>query len=254
MGFSPDWLALREPADHAARNADLLARARALATPDSIVLDLGSGTGSTARAFGDTGCTWRFVDADAGLLQAAQAQHPKAERVQIDLREIEHLPLEGVRLVTASALLDLMTHDWLTALARRLRGANIPFYAALSYNGIMHWSPSHPDDAAVTDAFNAHQRTDKGIGPALGPDAGEAAADIFAHEGFDVHQANSPWELGPAEALLHGQLVQGIADAAAETGNARALGWGADRLASIAQTAGHIGHIDILAQPQASGG
>lgn len=254
MGFSSDWLALREPADHAARNPDLLARARSFVSDGGVVLDLGGGTGSTARAFGDIGGTWRFVDADADLLSVAQARHPKCEPVQLDLQDVASLPLEGVRLVTASALLDLMTPDWLTALARRLRDAAIPFYAALSYDGIMRWQPSHPDDEAVTEAFNAHQRTDKGIGPALGPDAGDAAAKIFASEGFDVHQALSPWELGAGEAALHAQLLQGIADAAAETGFGPARDWGADRIASVAQAVGHIGHTDILAHPPAIGG
>ena len=45
MGFSADWLALREPADHAARDGDLLAAAAQVA--GAVIVDLGCGTGST---------------------------------------------------------------------------------------------------------------------------------------------------------------------------------------------------------------
>ncbi|EBA11975.1 class I SAM-dependent methyltransferase [Roseobacter sp. CCS2] len=252
MGFSPDWLALREPVDHASRDAGLLAQAVACAR-GQVVVDLGSGTGSTARAFGDAGCKWRFVDGDAALLDIAQAQHPGSEQVFFDLRDIDKLSLDDVGLVTASALLDLMPLAWITALARKLQSAGVPFYAALNYNGKMHWSPPHEADADVTDAFNAHQRTDKGIGPALGPTAAKAAADVLTKHGFDVHLGDSPWQLNGAAAPLHDELLMGIGAAAAEAGFAQAQAWTADRRASVAQTAGYIGHTDIFAVPRGLG-
>ena len=81
MGFSPDWLALREPVDHASRDAGLLAQAAACAGQGAIVVDLGSGTGSTARAFTGVTWQWRFVDGDATLLDIAQARHPGTEQM-----------------------------------------------------------------------------------------------------------------------------------------------------------------------------
>ncbi|MEJ8562550.1 class I SAM-dependent methyltransferase [Yoonia sp. GPGPB17] len=253
MGFSPDWLALREPLDHASRDADLLARAVACAGPGTVVVDLGSGTGSTARAFGDTGCRWRFIDGDAALLDIAQARHPGAEQVVFDLRDIEELPLEGVGMVTASALLDLMPLEWVKALAGRLQDAGIPLYAALNYNGVMRWLPRHEADSDVTKAFNAHQRTDKGIGPALGPTASEVAAEVFADQGFEVHFGDSPWQLNGSAAQLHDELLNGIGMAAAEAGYAQAQAWTADRCATVAETVGYIGHTDIFAVPRDMG-
>ncbi|PJI84432.1 hypothetical protein BC777_3491 [Yoonia maricola] len=253
MGFSPDWLALREPVDHASRDASLLAQAVACAGSTATVVDLGSGTGSTARAFGDTGCKWRFVDGDAALLDIALARHPGAERVVFDLRDIDQLPLDGVRLVTASALLDLMPLEWVTALAQRLQDAGIPFYAALNYNGQMRWLPRHAADADVTDAFNAHQRTDKGIGPALGPTSADVAAEVFVKHGFDVHRGDSPWRLNGATVQLHDELLSGIGEAAAEAGFAQAQAWVADRRANVAETVGYIGHTDIFAVPHGMG-
>ncbi len=250
VGFSPEWLALREPADHASRDPGLLEHALACARRGAVTLDLGSGTGSTARAFGDSDLRWRFLDGELELLDLAKARHPGSQQVVMDLRDIDTLPLEDVGLVTASALLDLMPLEWVTALAGRLKDAGVPFYAALSYNGVMHWSPPHAADESVRQAFNAHQRGDKGIGAALGPTAGAATAQVFTANGFDVHLGDSPWELTAAQADLHHALLVGIGTAAAEAGCEQAPDWVADRLAAVAQTAGYIGHTDILALPQ----
>jgi trans-aconitate methyltransferase len=73
MGFSAEWLALREPADHAARDAGLLMAAARAAGDSAVIVDLGCGTGSTRRAFGELlpHADWRMVDGDADLLVRA---------------------------------------------------------------------------------------------------------------------------------------------------------------------------------------
>lgn len=69
-GFSPEWLALREPADHAARNPQVLAAVGGyFADKASLsVLDLGCGAGSNLRgtyaALPDRQ-HWTLVDHDA---------------------------------------------------------------------------------------------------------------------------------------------------------------------------------------------
>lgn len=252
MGFSADWLALREPVDQVARDPSLLSRATECAGPDAIVLDLGSGTGSTARAFNGQSATWtwRFVDGDAALLDIAHDCHPRSECVTMNLREIDDLPLDGVSLVTASALLDLMPVDWMKQLSARLQDAAIPFYAALNYNGVMSWTPKIGSDDAITDAFNRHQQTDKGIGPAMGPQSGMTAAQILSDHGFDVTLAESPWTLGVAEADLQHELVAGIGQAAQEIGLSEASYWVSERHRCRAQSKAIIGHTDLLALPK----
>jgi SAM-dependent methyltransferase len=252
VGFSAEWLALREPADMAARDAGLLQRAAAAAGPAPVVVDLGCGTGSTWHALApllpaDT--RWRLVDNDPALLDiAGTTVGDKAECVVADLADIDALPLEGATLITASALLDLMPDTWLSAFADRV---NAPVYAALSYDGRMEWTPPDHRDATVTDAFNRHQRGDKGLGPALGPDAAERAASLFAARGFAVDQAESPWRLGPDMADLHRELTRGIASAASEIGSADAAGWHHDRHEAADQIACIVGHVDFLARPPA---
>lgn len=253
MSFSPDWLALREPVDCAARDKALLWQAAAMAGPDAVVLDLGSGTGSTARAFQDAICaswTWRFLDGDAGLLDIAKARHPGSECVTMNLRDIDDLPLDGVGLVTASALLDLMPYTWICQLAKRLSQAQVPFYAALNYDGQMQWKPASDMDPSITQSFNAHQQTDKGIGPAMGPESGQLAAKALAQQGFNVSLGQSPWQITPQNGELHRQLIAGIGQAAGELRHGDAKAWVTKRTAEVATTHAVIGHTDVLAWPQ----
>ena len=252
MGFSTEWLALREPADLAARDGELLEAAgnearRAAGTLAPVIVDLGCGTGSTARAFGGRlpGAHWRLVDGDAVLLEEAVARCGGTAHLG-DLARLEDLPLEGAHLVTASALLDLMPEGWIEALADRLLAAGLGLYAALNYDGVMRWQPALPQDAEVTVAFNAHQRSDKGMGPALGPDAAQRIAEALSARGFSVRVAPSPWRLGPGQAALHGELCAGIAAAADKVGCAVAPEWLAAR--RVFETA-EIGHLDVLAVP-----
>jgi len=261
-GFSVSWLDLREAADHAARDAGLgEAAGRFLRDGPGAVVDLGGGTGSTFRALGGSsgpllhGHPCRLVDLDAGLLAEATARDPAIAAHPADLSGVDDLPIGDARLVTASALLDLVSADWLHALARRLSACGAGLYAALTYDGRMAFSPPHPLDGAVTAAFNRHQRGDKGFGPALGPDAAEAAAGILRASGFSVTAATSDWRLGSADAALARPLVEGIAAAAGEAGLGpdEAAGWLAFRLAHLAGGEILVGHRDLLALPPADG-
>ncbi len=251
MGFSTHWLDLREPADHTARDPGLLVRAAACLGDGQMILDLGSGTGSTARAFGGRvpGTAWRFLDADDGLLSVAADRHPASQQMVFDLKDIATLPLEDVGLITASALLDLMPVEWIETLVERANDAGLPVYAALNYTGQMTWTPELPTDASITAAFNQHQLRDKGIGPAAGPFAAGLTAEVFTAKGFSILTADSPWELGPEHATLHSELLDGIANAAAEVGNDTAKGWLNARRDALSKSRVTVGHTDLLAIP-----
>lgn len=254
--FQADWLSLREAADHAARDDALLARAAGSVRPGMRVLDLGSGTGSTARAFAGAGydeVQWCFLDTDAAHLQVAKARHPLAECVQASVWDVDALPLEHVGLVTASALLDLMSTAWVDALAERLGHEGIPFYAALSFDGRMRWEPPIAADADVTEAFNRHQRGDKGGQAAMGPDAAALTAKGFEAQGFTVSLADSAWVLGPDDAALQDEFVAGVATAAAQAGEVQAETWARGRRKASGHTALRVGHADLLAVPAGHG-
>jgi SAM-dependent methyltransferase len=258
-GFDLGWLDLREPADRAARDTVLLqAAAEDLNAGDRpLAVDLGCGSGSTFRALNPLltrPTAWRLVDNDPLLLQAAAeraAPGQTVEPVLADLADAGRLPLQGATLVTASALLDLVSEAWIDALAAALTRAGAGLYAALTYDGEMSWSLAHPLDEAVAAAFNAHQRGDKGFGPALGPAATAYAVGRLEALGFTVATASTPWRLGRGEAALERELVAGIADAAIATGRLERTEVEAWRKAreAAAGSGCAIGHLDLLAQP-----
>ena len=79
MSFSPEWLALREPADHAAVNAHLRDSLRAHFSGRDLVrvVDLGCGTGSNLRGTWPVlaaNQSWTLVDHDPKLLAAAKSR------------------------------------------------------------------------------------------------------------------------------------------------------------------------------------
>ncbi|MCB8836626.1 trans-aconitate 2-methyltransferase [Aurantimonas sp. VKM B-3413] len=257
--FASTWLALREPADRAARDQALLSAAasHANSVANPLIVDLGCGTGSTLRTLSPLvpAASWRLVDNDPALLAEAKrrAANDAVETAEADLRDVAATPLAGARLVTASALFDLASREMVAALAERLAAEGTGFYAALSYDGTARWSKTHPLDIAVVAAFNRHQRGDKGLGPALGPGAGAELATAFGQRGFDVRSAESPWTLGPDDADLQAAFVEGMASAVSQTEMLEPEDvetWLAARLASVSTGRCVIGHLDILALPK----
>lgn len=262
-GFAADWLALREPYDARARNRAVLeAVAHSLeGYPSVTIADLGCGTGSTLRALSPLLTerqNWRLVDNDLGLLARAAAGAPAAVNVvpmALDLARDLEAALDGpVDLVTASALLDLVSEDWLARLTVEIAARNVPFYSALTYDGRITLDPPVPEDAAIISSVNRHQRGDKGFGPALGPAAATAAIARLEAVGYSVIQGAADWTFGPADREIQSEILSGWAAAARETGDmsmADIVGWLTRRRDAIA--AGHssmrVGHIDVFARP-----
>jgi SAM-dependent methyltransferase len=249
MGFSAEWLALREPADRAARDGALARLACAELPAAPVVLDLGAGTGATRRALGGLlpeATEWILVDNDPALLAMAGEGAGRVRTVTADLGDLAALPFADASLVTASALLDLVSGDWLAALVECLRARGLPFYATLSYDGTTIWDPPAAGDNAVLRAFNRDQRRDKGFGPALGPEAAETAARLFAGAGFRVRVAPSPWRLDASDSDLQKELLHGIAAAAGDAAN-----WLEERLSLLPGATCRVGHVDFLALPPA---
>lgn len=271
-GFSLSWLNLRETADARARDKSLRDKAQqwlgigplagSISPHDAIVVDLGAGTGSTLRALSAPGSqqlVWRLVDNDGDLLDEALRRHGRDYRIedyQNDLAVIAELPLGGARLVTASALFDLLSAALVDTLVARMKAQcktwPLGLYAALNYDGTTSWNPQHPYDAVVLEAFNTDQRRDKGTGPALGPESGSYLAKVLQQAGFNVHSAHSHWQLGPAEADMMEQLINGIA---AAVGQGHGLDadqlhqWREFRLAHVTTGNCTVGHVDVLALP-----
>lgn len=286
-GFSAEWLALREPYDLAARAEAAAALdlrglagrmrrdARALD-----VLDLACGTGANLRALAPRlggAQRWLLVDHDPlllaelprvlaawsraeGLGLRTEAQGIRIEGAdwdaairwrRIDLADaLEAVPFEDARLVTAAALLDLVSAAWLDRLFDRVRRARAAMLFALSVDGRVRWDPAVEADGVVDALFAAHQRRDKGFGPALGSEAPAAAAARLEAMGYRTLQVRSDWRIGDAAMLR--AMIEGIAGAALEQSpQARAPveAWRAQRLALVPRSRLHVGHRDLLALP-----
>jgi SAM-dependent methyltransferase len=265
MSFSPEWLALREPADHASINAAVRAAlADAVAERPALkIVDLGCGAGSNLRGLSPalpSGQHWTLVDYDPRLLEAARTRltgFPTDRIASIAYRQADFSggdfePLiEGADLVTAAALFDLVSPAVIGNLAAAVARRRQIFSTVLTYDGIAAWLPADPADNGMREAFNRHQHGDKGFGPAAGPDATEALARAFADHGYRIVRGKSPWVLDGSFAELRRDLDRGWAGAVRETGmvpGATIDGWLERRLADPSAVT-IVGHEDILALP-----
>jgi SAM-dependent methyltransferase len=266
-GFSADWLALREPYDLRARSPAVVdAVAASLEPLTSVrVVDLACGTGSTLRALSPhlpAQQNWKLIDNDLSLLARATAtplaKHVTIAAIPLDLNRDLEAALDGpVDLVATSALLDLVSESWLDRLAVEIAARSIPLYAALSYDGRIEFTPSDPFDSAIAAAVNAHQRTDKGFGPALGPAAAAFAIARFEALGYSVVRGASDWVLRPDDREMQTEILAGWASAAHDMGtlpSADIAAWLARRRAAIAagRCSLRVGHIDFFSTPSAT--
>lgn len=264
--FSAEWLALREPYDRKARNADVLdAVMSAFGGRASIaVVDLACGTGSTLRAIGSrlpAHQHWRVVDNDLGLLAraAALARPPEITVVAraIDLARDLDLALDGpADLVTTSGLLDLVSVDWIDRLAVEIAARRLMFYAALTYQGRATFEPAEPFDLEMLAALNRHQRGDKGFGLALGPEAALRTVRSFERVGYEVCTGESDWRLGVDDRAIQLAVLAGWASAAEELGGlprAQIAAWLVRRrdLVAAGRSSLRVSHVDLFATPTA---
>ncbi|WDF42763.1 class I SAM-dependent methyltransferase [Streptomyces sp. T12] len=270
--YAPEWLELRESADAAARAHDLLdpLRIRLANLPGRaglVIHDVGCGTGSMGRWLAphlDGPQHWVLHDRDPYLLHFAAVASPRSSadgsRVTVETRrgDIGRLTpdaLAGASLVTASALLDVLTREEVATLAAACAGAGCPALLTLSVAGRVELTPSDPLDTEIAEAFNTHQRR-SGM---LGPDAITAAAEAFSEHGATVQVHPSPWRLGPGESALTAQWLRGWVGAAVEQRpelRERADRYLQDRLAACEAGELHVvvHHSDLLALCRPTGG
>lgn len=273
--FAAEWLALREGADARARNREIAQAMSAwFALRDSVtVVDLGAGTGANLRAVAPllpARQKWLLTDNDDALIAIAKIELRKwADRTEtagdamtlvkgnaeievrfkvVDLaHDLGSVLVEKTDLITASAFFDLVSPDFIRSLARQAAGVRAALYASLTYNGIQRWSPHRPADSQMVAAFNRHQMTDKGFGPAAGPMAAGHLADQMRLEGYTVLEGESPWKLGQNDRSLLEELQRGHALAVLET---KALDdKTVETWIKVIRAAAEVGHTDIFAAP-----
>ncbi len=251
-GFSPEWLALREPADVAARSAKVLKSCEDyFRNHQSVAIcDMGAGTGASIRAFAPLlprAQQWTLIDHDAANLVEAKRRHPD---IQTNVRDFASDPdcwAVGTNLVTTTALLDLTSRAWIDRFVAALVSKRLPVLCTLTVDDVLSVTPVQAWDDAVFDAFRAHQHSDKGFGPALGGEAAEYFETALERAGYDITADDSPWRIGRGELLR--ALLDGMAGAVRETGRVPAIDeWLNDAQAKTTLLV--VGHRDVFAAPR----
>lgn len=272
--FSGDWLSLREPADHAARPARLAEQLNLFFAGRTTlrIVDLGAGHGNNLRWLAprlEPAQHWLSVDRDRRLLaQARQYPRPAAaacslETLETDLADTDFGFLAGCDLVTASALFDIVSADWIQRLVTVCQAQACATLFALSVTGEWGFMDAdgqaleNEDDTLVCRLFNRHQRQDKGLGAALGPEAARRLPEILDQAGFTVRTAASDWQLRAGTALARGlgtALLRGWLEAAVEAApeqGSRLAHWHHQRGQDLAcgRLGVRVGHLDVLGLP-----
>jgi hypothetical protein len=213
---------------------------------------------------------WTLVDHDVGLLQAALSRltqwaryserrdnqlvlHKDGKCISVRLlradlaHDLDRVFATTPDLVTASALFDLASPDFISEVAAEVVRSRATFYTVLTYNGKQRWTPKHEADAAMASAFRAHQVRDKGFGEAAGPMAPSLLSAAFDAAGYTVSEGDSAWRLEVGDEALIAELVPGFAKAVHETSlvpEAKIAAW-----LKVARTGALVGHTDTLALP-----
>ncbi len=268
LDVSSDWLALRETEDARARSRDLaLAAAAMLRTRPIVVHDLGSGTGSMMRWLAPLlpgPQEWVLHDWNARLTDHAVDGPPALDRDDIpvsvtsrvgELADLQPADLSGASLVTASALLDVLTAPELHAIVDACVGVGVPTLLALSVTGEVHLDPGDARDGVVGRAFNSHQRREAGGRRLLGRYGAPIARGLFERAGWRVRTAATTWRLDDHDPRLLGEWFDGWVDAAVEQRpELRALAADYRRLRSSQLNRGALSavihHRDLLAWPR----
>jgi len=275
--FPSEWLALREPVDKTSRNPKVLNACRkAFENSGALkICDLGAGTGASVRAFAHllpAQQRWTLVDHDAQNLKHAldvlarwgEVPRPKNNTIELEHRgqhmEVETLEYDlttsaapwspNTELVTASALLDLTSSNWITRTVNALLENRTPLLATLNFDGQLKAAPAHALDDSIFNAFRDHQRTDKGFGAAAGPDAPNTLEGALIKAGYVVTSGASPWCMTTDTQKLMHETLKGISNAAKEIGalsEGKINDWLNDRLLNIDTLT--VGHRDIFAMP-----
>jgi len=265
---SPEWLALREPEDATARSHEL-ALAAAMNVPEGpvIVHDLGSGTGSMMRWLAPLlpgPQNWILHDWNPDLIESAitRIRPQDRDRAAIsvlarpgNLADVRASDLAGASLVTASALLDVLTSHEAHTIVNACVEARCPALLTLSVTGQVRLSPRDGLDAAFEDAFNAHQLRQAGNRRQLGPYGAPIARGLFTLAGWNVRQSTTEWRLDHGRQRLLIDWFCGWVDAAAEQEprlRSEAARYRRLRMSQIGrgELAARIRHVDLLAWPR----
>lgn len=267
-----DWLDLRSPFDDAARRHSLplidqvaaaLSTGREASPEPLTIIDIGAGTGRSALWFDRhlrprlTGRSlhWVLLDADSASLRGAERVMPAAVTVAAPISRLPEVvaaqqpagAAPGRLLITCSAVLDVLTPaDVEVILDTLIRCAGLGLFL-LSITDEYRLDPPDPRDAALSQAFAAHQAR----GGRLGSAGGVTLAGAARRAGAAVTTTTSPWQLaGPRDRAFIARFLTERIEAAAEADpalGAAGRAWLHDRLSQAkTRLSVRVDHLDVL--------
>jgi hypothetical protein len=264
VAVDPSWLAARVAADTAARASttdtilpELINYLIKTGDPQGVVeiIDLGAGTGANQRWLAPrlpVRQRWIHLDHDPVISRTL----PLPDDTVIMDESVEALsrllarPTVDQRLVTCSALLDVLTTDQIYDVCGALVESRTPGLFSLTVTGTLGVSPTDLHDQQLLDAFNDHQRR---AGRA-GPDAVGVAVDAMLGGGFTVRTQETPWHLSVCLAFVEQLLRERLEAAVAQDPSlaTTAATWFELRRTQLSDGILRIdlGHLDILALPE----
>ena len=221
------------------------------------IIDLGAGTGANQRWLAPRlplRQRWIHLDHDPAISRSLLLPDDTMiidESVEV-LSQLLARPGVDQRLVTCSALLDVLTANQIYEVCGALIDNRTPGLFSLTVTGTLGVTPSGPHDQQLLDAFNDHQRR---AGRA-GPDAVRVAVDTLLGGGFTVRTQETPWHLTASnevafvEQLLRERLEAAVAQDPSLTTTAAT--WLELRRTQLSDGILRIdlGHLDILALPE----
>ena len=167
---------------------------------------------------------WVLHDRDAELLEIAAARPPgpaadgsRGHRARPDTRTWPGCPrtrLAGAAVVTASALLDMLTVADLSELVAACAGRGCPVLLTLSVIGQVGAHPRRATGRALAVAFNAHQRRSRSTAGCSAPTPPTAPRRSSRRRREVVRP--SPWRLDARNGELIAEWLTGWVAAACE--------------------------------------
>ena len=220
------------------------------------IIDLGAGTGANQRWLAPRlpfQQRWIHLDHDPAISRSLP-QPDDTLIIDSSVESLGRLLADGSRdhrLVTCSALLDVLTTPQLAAVCESVIDNQVPALFSLSVTGAKSLSPVDPHDQSLLDAFNDHQRRNG----RAGPEAITLAGDALRAGGFTVRTQETPWRLtASSDAAFVEQLLRERLDAAVAQDPSLAPvaeAWFELRRAQLelGVLRMEVGHRDILALP-----
>jgi len=245
--FDVSWLNDRYPFDAAAREKKLEKEVLSfLEGKEEIhLVDAGAGTGANFLYFTErlpANQKWYLIEQNSHLKNATLKRlsdyatyhkypferkknqvviHSGTRIVEIQiingsLTDLDQLiPLQGIDLLLANAVFDLLTSRQFDRFFRQTIEFQIPLYTTLNYEKMV-FLPDDPFDEIFIRIYNEHMEREQSFGEAMGIKAPTIILEKYAKKNWQCQSAESIWNVGAEDIKMHYYLLDFMENALAE--------------------------------------